>query len=228
MISVVVPTLNEEDYLRETLESVRAQDVEHELIVIDGGSDDDTVEIAEEYADKTEVIGPGVSRGRNRGAEIAEGDILLFLDADTRLVPGSLEEVARIFREHDDVIGVSADVSSDGSLPARMVYKKVSLISLLTSVMGVPLFHGMCMAWRREPFEKVGGFNEEIDVGEDVELCLNIHNLGRCVWNPRIRAVTSSRRVEGSMFWKMPFLHLINFFHIVFGDGSRKGYPVVR
>jgi glycosyltransferase involved in cell wall biosynthesis len=95
-ISVIIPTLNEGDYIESALQSLAEQTYQgFELIVKDGLSADDTVEIAKGYADLV-VSGKDVSIGdaRNKGARRANGDVLAFLDADTSLDKHALELVA--------------------------------------------------------------------------------------------------------------------------------------
>ena len=89
-ISIIIPTLNEEKYIENTLKALKNQDYngKYEIIVADGMSKDRTVKIAQKYADKViKVKKPGISAGRNAGAGIAKGGIFLFIDADTIVFP---------------------------------------------------------------------------------------------------------------------------------------------
>ena len=91
MISIIIPTLNEERYLDETLKSLnQLGDLPHEIIISDGNSTDNTKEIAERYGAKMVVWDkPGVrqtfGQAKNSGAAIATGKFLLFIDADVVL-----------------------------------------------------------------------------------------------------------------------------------------------
>ncbi|PIV12587.1 MAG: teichoic acid biosynthesis protein, partial [Candidatus Nealsonbacteria bacterium CG03_land_8_20_14_0_80_36_12] len=87
MLSIIIPTLNEEKYLPSLLEEIKKQNFsDYEIIVADGGSEDKTVKIARNYGCKI-VKGGLPAKGRNEGAKIAEGDILLFMDADNIFLP---------------------------------------------------------------------------------------------------------------------------------------------
>ena len=87
MLSIIIPTLNEEKYLPPLLDSIKKQDYkDYEVIVADAGSKDKTVEIAKKYGCKV-VKGGLLPAGRNRGAEASKGDLLLFLDSDIILPP---------------------------------------------------------------------------------------------------------------------------------------------
>lgn len=84
-MSIIIPTLNEEKFLPRLLDSIKKQDSkDYEIIVADAGSKDATVEIAKKYRCKI-VQGGLPAKGRNEGAKIAQGDLLLFLDADVQL-----------------------------------------------------------------------------------------------------------------------------------------------
>ncbi|MBM3224935.1 MAG: glycosyltransferase, partial [Candidatus Tectomicrobia bacterium] len=93
-ISVIVPTLNEQDHLAATLQSIalRAGD---ELIVVDGGSTDQTAAIARQFTPHVLQSPRGRAVQMNHGAQQAQGDILLFLHADTLLPAGGLDAVRR-------------------------------------------------------------------------------------------------------------------------------------
>src|SRR5947209_7391463 len=86
LVSVIVPTRNSDRTLRECLTSVRAQSYESvEVIVIDNRSSDQTLRIARENADLVDIWGPERSAQRNRGAALARGEFLLFVDSDMTL-----------------------------------------------------------------------------------------------------------------------------------------------
>jgi len=96
LVSVIVTTKDEEENVEECLRSVMNQTFKNiELILVDNYSKDRTVEIAKKYADKVYLRGPERSSQRNFGAEISEGEYLLFLDADMILSPSLVEECLR-------------------------------------------------------------------------------------------------------------------------------------
>ena len=89
-ISVIIPTLNEGGNLPATLASLRRQATEHELIVCDGGSTDDTLDLARAAGAITVSTAAGRGQQLAAGAARATGDVLVFLHADTVLAPGAL------------------------------------------------------------------------------------------------------------------------------------------
>src|SRR5437867_2701970 len=102
LVSVIIPSLNEENYIEKSLKSVKAQDYKNdiEIIVADSNSKDNTAKIARKYAKVIVTKRKGISVGRNVGAKKARGEILLFLDADTILMPNVVSEVVRYLEEN--------------------------------------------------------------------------------------------------------------------------------
>ncbi|QEG42495.1 putative glycosyltransferase EpsJ [Roseimaritima ulvae] len=101
-VSVIIPCFNASRFLRETLESVLAQTVPpFEVILIDDGSTDDSVQIAESFGHRLKIIrqaNQGESVARNVGLDLARGQWIAFLDADDRWVPERLERLQSIYR----------------------------------------------------------------------------------------------------------------------------------
>ena len=111
-VSVIIPTLNEEKYIEKTLKALKNQDFEgkFEIIVADGMSKDNTVKIAEKYADKVILVKKkGIAAGRNEGARVAKGDVLIFVDADTVLLPNTISELVKAFKDKK-VVGAACPI----------------------------------------------------------------------------------------------------------------------
>ena len=122
MISIIIPALNEQNALPRTLKSVLNQTGEYEVIVVDGGSSDDTVQIASSYA---RVIIAFAATGRatqmNAGAELARGEWLLFLHADTQLPKGALRLIEDIGKNQNVKAGGCCHRFSHDYLGLRLV-----------------------------------------------------------------------------------------------------------
>jgi glycosyltransferase involved in cell wall biosynthesis len=106
-LSIIIPTFNEEEYLPNLLKSINAQNfTDYEVIIADAHSTDKTIDIAKAFGCKVVEGGlPGV--GRNKGAEIAQGELLLFLDSDLELTENYLEEVLGEFERDKVDIGIT-------------------------------------------------------------------------------------------------------------------------
>ncbi len=198
-ISVILPTLNEGRYIESTLKSIMNQDYKggYEIIVADGMSKDNTVRIARKFADKVITVKQkGVSAGRNEGAKIAKGEILLFLDADTILLFNGLTEISKPFRTKK-VVGVACHV-----LPTSPEAKDFALYWSFNQFMKrsikskKPQIPGICCAYRKKAFEEVGGFNEYLDTLEDFDLSERISKEGKIVLIKNTLALTSHRRIK--------------------------------
>ena len=196
-ISVIIPTLNEEKYIESTLKSVKNQDYKkYEIIVADGKSRDKTVKIAKKYADRIVIVRKkGPAAGRNAGAKIAKGKILLFLDADTILLFNALTEFAKAFKAN--VVGATCPIVPISSKARDFIlywfYDQFAKASIRAKT---PQIAGVCCAYRKDAFEKVDGFNEKLKFSEDIDLSKRIGKLGKIVFIEKTLALTSTRRFE--------------------------------
>jgi len=121
MLSIIIPTLNEEKSLPTLLDCLKSQNYKDiEIIVSDGNSTDKTIDIAKMYKCKTMVSKKrSPSSQRNEGVKIAQGELILFLDADTLLPSNFLQEVIDEFNKRRlDVAGFYFTLNSD-----RLIYK---------------------------------------------------------------------------------------------------------
>lgn len=166
MLSIIIPTLNEEKHLPLLFESIKSQNFKGlEIIVADAGSVDKTVEIADNFGCK--IIKGGLpARGKNRGAKAAKSDLLLFLDADLNLPKDFFKKALREFKKR------KLDIASF-CLHPRTRKKIVKL--------GFNLFYNRPIVFtqkflahgsaailvKKNIFEKVGGFDEKIKLAED-------------------------------------------------------------
>ena len=172
-ISVVIPALNEEGGVEECLQSIRRQEIEVELILIDNGSTDRTPEIAEKYCDKV-FVKPDYSLAelRDFGAKNAEGDIIVTTDADCIAPPGWLAKLTRAF-EDPEVIAVG---SGFRPLNVNLLSRFYCWISPIMQRMG--LFQGANMAFRKEAYQNSDGYNSA-KRAEDWHLSFNLGLKGK-------------------------------------------------
>jgi rSAM/selenodomain-associated transferase 2 len=187
MLSVIVPTLDEASVIAVTLAAARVPGC-GELIVVDGGSSDDTLAIARRLADRVLSAPRGRAAQMNAGARAAGGDVLLFLHADTRLPADYSGAIARALAD-EGVIGGRFDVRLDApGLAYRVLERAISARSRHTRV----ATGDQAMFVRRETFARVGGF-PLLPLMEDLALARALKRVGRvaCL---RETVLTSARR----------------------------------
>lgn len=204
-LSVVVPTLNEADWIDATLECARsALGPGAELVVVDGGSVDDTRERARRRA---RVLETEAGRGRqlNRGVREARGDVLVFLHADTRLAEGAREAILGAVADGADVgchrFGVHPP--PDGLDRWGLLEAAVNLRSrLFRTATGDQAIFAV-----RPLVERVGGFREE-PLFEDISFVRSARRAGGRFRLLPVPARTSRRRWEATGFLTTVLLHL--------------------
>lgn len=187
-LSVVIPALNEAANLLKTLHHTQAG-VDLEIIVVDGGSADNTVEIAQNAGVKV-ISSPKTGRAQqmNAGAAIATGDILLFLHADTHLPPG-YDGMIREALSHPQIIAGAFELAIDGEgLSLRWVEKMVNARS---RVLQFP-YGDQALFLKTSIFQKLGGF-PNLPIMEDFEFIRQLKPRGRITILPAT-VLTSSRR----------------------------------
>ena len=207
-LSVIIPVWREAETIEATLsglQSLRSRGDEdgheqrHEIIVVDGGSDDRTASLAQPLCDQVIVSGPGRAVQMNAGAADASGDILLFLHADTLLPSTALDHLAE-FAASPAVWG-RFDVRLSGQ---RRLFRVIGWFMNRRSRLTGIATGDQAMFVRRSAFDALGGF-ARIPLMEDVELSARLKRLSRpfCISDP---VVTDSRRWQRHGAWRTVFL----------------------
>jgi rSAM/selenodomain-associated transferase 2 len=195
-VSIIIPTLNEEASIARAIRSCREAG-SCEVIVVDGGSRDRTVEIARGEADAVIAAPRGRAAQMNAGAAVARGEVLLFLHADT-LLPRESERAVLGALQDPAVIGGAFRVRLAAS-PGAGRYVRASL-GITGRMIGARAavsrsYSGdQAIFVRTEAFRSVGGY-PEIPLMEDVELARRMRREGKTVLLP-LRVETSGRRWE--------------------------------
>jgi glycosyltransferase involved in cell wall biosynthesis len=225
MLSVIIPAHNEERYLGATLEALQRQNYGwFEIIVVANGCTDRTVEVARKQCHRLIVLSQkGLGLARNLGARMARGEVLLFLDADTRLEPMALRRIAESFtREY-----AAGTVRGEPDVK-RPVYR---LIYALKNGVHRCALHpgssGVILCWK-DHFVRVGGFDEGLEVRENSELLKRLKRFGRYCYLGDIAATTSMRRYDQRGIAPMVWLWLKLWCQSVWGDLHQKSYEAVR
>jgi rSAM/selenodomain-associated transferase 2 len=210
-VSVVIPVLNEADAIARTLTRVR-QAGGCQSVVVDGGSDDETVAVARLYADVVISSPRGRARQMNAGAHVAEGEVLLFLHADTTLPQEFLRLLSNALNDRQ-IVGGRFDVRLDAEgWPFRMIETMMNVRSRMTKI----ATGDQAIFVRREVFQKMGGY-PDLELMEDVEFSRRLKREGAiaCL---RERVTTSARRWQRHgvtrTIVKMWALRLCHFFGV--------------
>ena len=189
MISIIIPTLNEERSLPSLLEAIRSQGVDHEVIVVDGGSQDLTLAVARQYRVRTAPAPPGRGAAVSAGAHKARGDVLLFLHADSTLPPGALARICETLAADTKIVGGNFRLVFDGdAFFSRLLTRLYALIRR------IGVYYGDSGIFvRRSIYDALGGFRP-LPLMEDLEFVRRLERFGRTcsIKNPAL--ITSSRR----------------------------------
>ena len=222
-VSVIIPTLQEEAYIEKILSSLRKVPSSIEIIVVDGGSSDKTVQIAKRHADKVYSIKKrGIANGRNHGAKHANGDILIFLDTDVVFPLDFVEKTRKVF-EDPAVVGATCNIMpSQFKLDIVVFFIFYNwLLRFITRVK--PHSRGEFFAVRKTAFTRANGFDESLPVLEDHEFAYRLSKLGKFAFISDLTVYESSRR-----FRKLGFWHVIGSWFIDYMYFMLRGKPLSK
>lgn len=229
-ISVVIPAYNEEKYLPKTLESLKTLDRRpDEVIVIDGGSTDDTANVARDHRARLITIDHrGIGYARQKGLEAATGDIVAFTDADTVVSRDWLTKIETALA-HPGVVGVYSGFRvPDGWFPYWFFINYIQPISSLFShYVGIPMAPGQNTAFLRTKGLEVGGYPIDFKIAEDLEMARRLRTAGKLVYLSNNYVTSSGRRGdEGfSLLLRIFKAFLIYFFT---RRADKIGFPDIR
>jgi len=195
MLSIIIPTLNEEKSLSALLSSIKEQEFEnYEIIIADAGSNDGTLELAKKY-DCRIVAGGLPAVGRNNGAKMAKGDYLLFLDADVILPKDFLKIAINKFKNKNLDIS-SCLMTPLSSKKIDFILHNVVNIYLMITQYFYPHAPGFCILVKKDLHNAIKGFNEKIKLAEDHDYANRAGRSGkfRIFYSPKI--FVSVRRLE--------------------------------
>lgn len=192
-VSIIVATLNEEAHIVRTIRSLQRLSGEKEIIVVDGGSTDQTVPLA--LAQNVLVLEAPLGRGPQMhvGALASTGDVLWFVHADTIPPPPALEHICKSLGTKSTVggnFGLLFDGPSRAARQLTAIYPLLRILGLCYGDSGIFV--------RRDVYHQIGGFRS-LPLFEDLDLLRRLRQVGRFV-HLNCRIVTSSRRFEDRNF----------------------------
>lgn len=239
-VTILIPTFNEEVALPATLDSLRRLDPQpDEILIVDGGSDDKTVSLAEESRYRC-LQAPGKGRGAqiNFGVDRAVGDVVCVLHADTQLPVDAISIIRDTMADPDTALAsfLPRLVGKNGTRWGSTFHNfiKTWYAPLLTRphlfLRGVRLLFGdHAMFFRRSDFIAVGGCDERLVVMEEAGLCIKFARLGRTRIVKRW-VTTSDRRIAemGSLKANYTYLKVGLMWAVGVREGLRDHYPDIR
>jgi rSAM/selenodomain-associated transferase 2/rSAM/selenodomain-associated transferase 1 len=186
-ISIIIPTLNEAATIAETLAYFKGPG-QPEVIVVDGGSQDDTVRLAAALGAKVIQTKPGKACQMNAGAAAAGGEVLVFLHADTRLPQNFSRQILAALNQNNVVAGAFRLHIDSGAVRIRLIEKAANWRS---RYLKMP-YGDQALFMKKALFQKIGGF-AEVPIMEDLLLVRRLKRMGRIIILPE-PVTTSSRR----------------------------------
>lgn len=224
MLSIIIPTLNEEKNIKNLLALIKKGGFDdYEIIIADAGSTDKTVEIAR--ANNCIITKGGLpARGRNNGARIAKGEILFFLDADLKLAPRNFLKLAADYFIKNDLT-----VASFPILPQRNnIYLNPFTLNLFYNfpqkiLKKVFPMGAMGIMVKKDAFEKVKGFDESITLAEDHYFVQQAEKIGKFDIIKKVKVYMPLRRFEKDGYLRTGLKYLICAFNMgVLGRAERR------
>jgi glycosyltransferase involved in cell wall biosynthesis len=190
MISIIIPTRNEEKGIEQILSTLKnTLTIPHEIIVSDGNSTDATVAIVQKYADKIVLQDKQrpktIGTGRNQGAEAASGEYLVFLDADCTIPnpDAFFGRALNYFESHPKIVGLCAKIKvlpKCSTWMDKIVFGCVNeTYAFFNNVLRIGAASGEFMMIKKTAFVKVGGFKERLAASEDINLFYTVSRIGR-------------------------------------------------
>ena len=206
MISIIIPTLNEEKIIEKTLKSLKKFQGEYEIIVSDGKSTDRTIEIAKQYADKI-IVHEGENRqtiamGRNLGAAAAKGEYLLFLDADISIpdIDNFFKKALETFNSDPKIVGFTVKLKVIPEMATfwdNFFYNLFNnLFYFLNNFLHIGVSYGEFQMVRADTFKMLDGYNEKLAVAEDNEFFKRLAKAGKTNFDNNLVVFQTGRRAH--------------------------------
>ena len=225
--SIIIPVLNEYDQINTTIKHLRKIGAESdtcEIIVVDGDPQCSTIKTIEDDSVRTITSAKGRGCQMNAGAEIAKGDVILFLHADTALPDGAIEKISRVL-ENEKYVGGAFNLGIDSN---RIFLKCIAARANLRSRLSRIPYGDQAVFMRKTCFEDTGRF-KEVPLMEDVDLMRRIKKRGDKVFILPDKVMTSARRweTEGALYTTIRNQILVRLYYLGVGpDKLSKFYKI--
>ena len=230
--SFIIPTLNEEKLLPILLEQIKQSGVIEkyncEIVISDGGSSDSTIEVAKTYTNKiAQHSGSNrqtIAEGRNDGASIATGNILIFIDGDIVFdeLNKFMSKVESVFNEKK-YLAMTCYINID---PDEKIFSDKIFLNFynwyfrILNNVGVGMGRGECQIIPIDLFKSIGGYNNSLVAGEDFDLFKRIRKKGKILFEKSLVIYESPRRYRKYGHTKIFFSWLLNAVSVIFKNKS--------
>jgi len=217
LISVVIPAYNEENYIEVCLESVLAQDFpknDYEVIVVDNNSTDNTASLVKKRFPQVRLVNEkkqGVVFARIKGVAEAKGEIIAFIDADS-IAPKNW--LAKINKGYADKRTVAVGGTLIYEPKKGFIAQTERVINFFYHLSKIP--PGTNFSFKKEAYQKIGGFSQKINMNEDLYLALTLKKIGKIIILKDNPVITSSRRLLSPHFSWFAYRSLLNTLSIYF------------
>ncbi len=214
LFSIVIPAYNEEKTIADCLKSVTNQTFpknNYEVIVINNNSTDKTKTIAQKFPVRiVDEKKKGYVWAITRGAKEAKGKILAYTDADTRVNKDWLKQYAKVFADPQVLIAGGRAI-----FEPKFPYMKI-IEPLLNSAYRIfKVYSGFNFAVRKKIYDQVGGFNTKINFNVDTDLFLRVKKIGKSIYLPNNKVITSSRHYRGLSGLFYPLKGILNALYLL-------------
>ena len=234
-VSVVIPTLNEEENIIKAIKSIKEQSYvgDVEIIVADSDSKDKTRDFAVKSGAVVYNVGRGKGAGdtRKRGAVNASGKYLLFMDADSIGHKDWIKEFVQMFETDSKIVAGSGKIyplEKDVKLEKMYCDYLLDPIANTTSKLKIPMVYGINFGVRKDIYDEVGGFNTTLVTCEDTDLAARMQKHGKIGYASKAVVYTSMRRVKDMGSLTYAWFHLCNHFRFYCLGKSSNDYDPVR
>ena len=240
MISIIIPTLNEETVLEKTLKNLKKiTTFPFEIIISDGRSSDGTLQIAKKYTDKVVVYAEKkrqtIANARNLGAKIAHENILVFMDADViienpdKFFKQAIEE----FNKNKELVAltVSVKVMKEAETWGDKIFFSILNIShrFNNNLLNNGMAPGEFQMIRKNAFEKTGGYNEALVASEDYDMFFRLSRIGKTKMVKNLTILHTGRRAHKIGWSKLLSQWMLNAIWVVlFKKAYSKEWEIIR